>query len=149
MAVPQAPPPEKQCLDSDWDGWPDGTFERKFTFEEVYAFNNLQVHWATKSYGVRGGNSFAEEWRDGKRLRRHCLGIIECDNPDCTIAIRPQTTPKGIERQLREGCQCGAILSHIRCPVRSTLWTYSKGVHFANTGNHNHARPPTRSRQIF
>ena len=140
MAVP--PPPTKtQRLDSDWDGWPDGTFEREFTFEEVEAYNNLQVHWATKSHGVRGGNSFAEEWRDGKRLRRDCLGIIECDNPDCAIAIRPQTTPKGIDRQVREGCKCGAVLSHFRCLVRSTLWTYSKGVHFINAGEHNHARP--------
>ena len=146
VTVPQAPPLAKKALldsnfDSDWDGWPDGIFERDFTFEEVDAYNNLQVHWATKSHGIRGGNSFAEEWIDGKRLRWDCLGIIECDNPDCPIAIRPQTTPKGIDRQLREACKCGAILSHTKCLVRSILWTYSKGVHFTNAGDHNHARP--------
>ena len=128
-------------MDSEWDGWPNGTFERQFTFEEVSTLDNLLVHWATKSHGVRGGNDFAEEWIDGKRLRRDCLGIIECDNPDCTIAIRPQTTPKGIDRQLRETCKCGAVLSHIRCHVRSTISTYLKGVHFANVGEHDHARP--------
>ena len=62
------PPQEKKALSSDWDGWPDGTFEREFTFEEVDACNNLQVHWATKSHGIRGGNDFAEDWTDGKRL---------------------------------------------------------------------------------
>ena len=145
--MPVAVPPlraknsSSKVSDSDWNGWPDGTFEREFTFEEVNAYNNLQVHWATKSHGVRGGNNFAEEWIDGKRLRRDCLGIIQCDNPDCTITIRPQTTPKGIDRQLRETCKCGAILSHIQCHVHSTVWTYSKGVHFKNIGNHNHPRP--------
>ena len=119
----------KNILDiGDWDGWPDGTFESEFTFEEVDAYNNLQVHWATKSHGVRGGNNFAEEWVDGKRLHRDCLGIIKCDNPDCTITVRPQTTPKGIDRQLREACKCGAILFHVQCAVRSTLWTYSTVV---------------------
>ena len=146
--VTARPPPrvkKAQALDSSsesgWDGWPDGTFEREFTFEEVDAYNNLQVHWATKSHGVQGGIDFAEEWMDGKRLQRHCLGIIQCDNPDCTMTIRPQTTPKGIDRQLREACKCGAVLNHIQCLVRSALWTYSKGVHFTNTGDHNHARP--------
>jgi hypothetical protein len=143
VRVPGPPPTTqaKKALDSDWDGWPDGTFETEFTFEEVDTYNNLQVHWATKSHGVRGGNNFAKEWIDGKRLRRDCLGIIKCDNPDCAIAIRPQTTPKGIDRQLREACKCGAVLSHIQCSVRSTIWTYSKGVHFANAGDHNHAKP--------
>jgi hypothetical protein len=137
------PPLAKKGLDSssDWDGWPDGTFQREFTFEEVDTYNNLQVHWATKSHGVRGGNNFADKWIDGKRLRRDCLGIITCDNPDCTIAIRPQTTPKGIDRQLQEACKCGAVLSHIQCHVQSTLWTHFKGVHFTNMGDHNHARP--------
>ena len=69
------------------------------------------------------------------------MGIIECNNPDCIIAIRPQTSWKGIDRQLQEACKCGAVLSHIQCLVRSTLWTYSKGIHFDNTGDHNHARP--------
>ena len=58
------PPSSKKKISgssSDWDGWPNGTFECEFTFEEVEAYNNLQVHWATKSHGVRGGNDFAEE----------------------------------------------------------------------------------------
>jgi hypothetical protein len=58
-----------------WDGWPDGMFEHLFTFEELESYNNLLVHWATKSRGVRGGNDFAEEWVDGKRLRRDCFAI--------------------------------------------------------------------------
>jgi hypothetical protein len=99
VRVPHPRAGAKKALDlsSGWDGWPDGTFERLFCFEEVDLYNNLLVHWATRSHGVRGGNEFAEEWVEGKRLRRDCLGIIECDNPDCTFSIRPQTTPKAID----------------------------------------------------
>ena len=131
----------KEALDIDWDGWLDGTFSRDFTFEEADTYNNLQVHWATKTHGVRGGDNFAEEWVNRKRVHWDCLGVIECDNPDCAITVRPQTHPKGINRQLREACKCGAVLGHIWCTVRSTLWTFSGGVHFANAGEHEHARP--------
>ena len=55
-SVVRVPTREKKALGCDWDGWPNGTFELEFTFEEVEAYNNLQVHWATKSHGVRGGN---------------------------------------------------------------------------------------------
>ena len=81
------PPPVNKALDVDWNGWPDGLFECEFTFEQVEAYNNLQVHWATKSHGIHGGNSFAEEWINGRRLHRDSLGIIECNNPDCKIIV--------------------------------------------------------------
>ena len=48
---------------------------------------------------------------------------------------------KGINRQLHKACKCGTILLHVPCGVHSILWTYLKGVHFANTGNHNHSKP--------
>ena len=32
----------------EWDGWPDGTFERLFTHAEVDATQGLQVHWAMR-----------------------------------------------------------------------------------------------------
>jgi len=70
-----------------WDGWPDGFFERDFTFHDVDDYNNLQVHWATKTHGHRGGSDSADSWEHGKKQHRECLGIIECDNPDCLIAI--------------------------------------------------------------
>jgi len=30
---------------------------------------------------------FECEFMFGKRLHQDCLGIIECDNPDCTITV--------------------------------------------------------------
>jgi hypothetical protein len=124
-----------------WDGWPDGFFERDFTFHDVDNYNNLQVHWATKTHGHRGGFDSSDTWEHGKKQHRECLGIIECDNPDCLITIRPQTTRARIDKQLRERCKCGAVLDHTTCDVKSFTWTYSKGVHFVNGGFHKHARP--------
>ena len=124
-----------------WDGWPDGFIERDFTFHDVDDYNNLQVHWATKTHGHRGGFDSADSWEHGKKQHRECLGIIECDNPDCLIAIRPQTTRARIEKQLLARCKCGAVLEHIKCDVKSITWTYSKGVHFVNAGFHQHPRP--------
>ena len=128
-------------LAEKWNGWPDGFFERDFTFHEVDDYNNLQVHWATKTHSHRGGFDSADSWEHGKKQHRECLGIIECDNPDCLIAIRPQTTRARIEKQLLARCKCGAVLDHITCDVKSITWTYSKGVHFVNAGCHQHPRP--------
>ena len=128
-------------LAEKWDGWPDGFFERDFTFRDIDDYNNLQVHWATKTHGHRGGSDSADSWEHGKKQHRECLGIIKCDNPDCLIAIRPQTTRARIEKQLLARCKCGAILEHNKCDVKSITWTYSKGVHFVNDGFHHHPRP--------
>jgi len=82
-----------------WDGWPDGSFQCDFTFHKVDEDNNLQVHWSTKTHGHHGGSDFSDSWEQGKKSHKECLGIIECDNPDCLIAIRPQTTWRGVNRQ--------------------------------------------------
>jgi hypothetical protein len=91
---PQAPVPvpppvslTKDTSESKWDGWPDGIFQREFTFNEASDLNNLQVHWAMRTNGHRGGDDFAESWMGGKRRHKQCLGVIECDNPDCFITV--------------------------------------------------------------
>lgn len=140
-AVPPSPPLSAPGSETKWDGWPNGIFEREFTFEEVSDLNNLQVHWATRTNGRRGGDDFATSWTSGKRRHKQCLGIIECDNPDCIIAVRPQTSQQGVAKQVLERCKCGAVLFHQKCNVKLTLWTYSKGVYVVNDGFHQHRRP--------
>jgi hypothetical protein len=140
VAVPASVPPAP-AFDSKWDGWPNGKFEHEFTFEEVSDLNNLQVHWATRTNGQRGGDDFATSWTREKRRYKQCLGIIECDNPDCIIAVRPQTSQQGVAKQVHERCKCGAILFHKKCDVKLTLWTYSKGVYVVNDGFRLHPRP--------
>jgi hypothetical protein len=125
-----------------WDGWPDGDFERDFTFDELHDTNNLRVHWASKTNGGdRKGNEFSPSWEGGKRNTRKCLGIIQCDEESCRIIIRPRTSPKAITSQLSQRCECGAILHHIECTIISTLWSWKGGVHFKNGGFHSHPRP--------
>ena len=121
-----------------WDGWPDGFFEHDFTFHEVDNYNNLQVHWATKTHGHHGGFDSADSWEQGKKQHRECLSIIKCDNPDCLITIQPQMTQVHIKKQLLVRCKCGAVLDHMKCDVKSFTWTYLKRVHFVNAGFHQH-----------
>src|SRR3984957_11525660 len=35
----------------EWDGWPDGDWEKDFTWKQVEATKHLQVHWATRNNG--------------------------------------------------------------------------------------------------
>lgn len=149
LALPVQPPQplnskKKVAIDAsiEWDGWPDGHFEKDFTFEEYNKTGRLKVHWAHKiGGGDRKGDSHAEEWGNGKRSWRQCLGVIKCDNPQCEIITRPNTTPHRMSIQLQKACLCGAELSHYGCAVRSTLWTWLGGVHYENGGMHMHARP--------
>ncbi|KAF8956267.1 hypothetical protein BDZ97DRAFT_1763938 [Flammula alnicola] len=126
----------------EWDGWPDGQFERDFTFPEAKATANLKCHWAVRvNGGDRKGDEHAESWQNGKRVTRRCLGILECDNQDCEVSVRPQTSPQGIDAQLRKRCQCGAQLYHRKCDIRALLWTWQGGIHYVNEGHHAHRRP--------
>jgi hypothetical protein len=126
----------------DWDGWPDGDFEQDFTFQECTDTSNLRVHWAVKANGgYRKGNKHAKRWEDGKKSSRTCLGIIECDNPTCSVITRPHVTPNSIYAQLQRACICGAKLFNQECDVISYLYTWSGGIHFSNVGYHTHRRP--------
>jgi hypothetical protein len=126
----------------DWDGWPNGIFEQDFTFEEFEDTNNLSAHWAMiTNGGDRKGNEDALTWPRGKKSTRKCLGVIECDNPLCSIITRPQTKSQQIDSQLRRPCKCGAVLFRQRCDVVSHFWKWSGGVHYLNQGFHAHRRP--------
>lgn len=138
----QKAPDKKVDAVVEWDGWPDGTFERTFTYAEVEVMKDLQVHWAMRRHGGdRKGDNFAKAVEGGKKSKRSCLGIIKCDNPDCQIVIRPQTRPEGIEKQLQRQCTCAAPLYHIECAVFSILVRWSGGIKFSNYGQHAHQRP--------
>ena len=78
----------------DWDGWPDGTIEQDFTYQEFEKTGNLNAHWAMAvSGGDRKGDEDALVWQRGKRSTRKCLGVIECDNPTCAIITEVFTPP--------------------------------------------------------
>lgn len=87
------------------------------------------------------GSSVAEHWQRGKRTGRECCGSIECDDPACSVIIRPQTRALKRQDQLAQSCVCGGKLHEISCGVVSWLHTYRDGVHYINGGYHQHPRP--------
>jgi hypothetical protein len=125
----------------EWDGWPDGDWEKDFTWKQVEATKHLQVHWATRNNGGdRKGDDFATSWRDGRKSTRKCLGVIRCDNHKCERIVRPQTSARAIAKQVSCPCECGAQLSHLPCSVTSVLKTWAGGIHYINGGFHRHPR---------
>lgn len=127
-----------------WDYWPNGVWEYDFTIEEYQETKRLMVHWATAgSCGDTTGSAYADKWPNGFRTRRVCLGVIQCDNPQCRIRIRPQTVERRIkEVQLQGSCRCGGELIHIECGIRDERWQWRDGVHYKHLGKHTHD-PPT------
>jgi hypothetical protein len=108
----------------------------------VEATKNLRAHWSYKANGGYGGDEHASTWLKGKKTSRKCMGVMLCDNhPVCGIITRPQTTARGMDSQLRKGCECGAVLIHQQCEVRSFLWQWSGGIYYNNGRNHEHKRP--------
>ncbi|KAF8173335.1 hypothetical protein K438DRAFT_1551160, partial [Mycena galopus ATCC 62051] len=127
-----------------WDGWPDGDFSVLLSMDFVQSHDNLQVHWATRVLGGRGGSTQAETWQRGNLSRRQCLGVIECQGDECMVFTRPQTRKSGIENQLAKLCTCGAKLVHRSCDVRSTLHSFSEGVYYQNAGRCGPAESVTK-----
>jgi hypothetical protein len=141
VPLPARPKVDNPTVETNvaWDGWPDGSFEADYAWDAVESTGNLRVHWSCRNTGGdRKGSQLATSWEQGKHSTRQCMGIIQCDNDDCHVLVRPQTTPQGIAKQVLHACACGAVLSHYSCPVRSILWTWKEGIHYKNGGFHNH-----------
>lgn len=138
---------DREKAQINWNYWPDGNLNCNFSSDEFKATKNLMTHFATEVGGgdVRGKKD-ADQWKDGKRATRKCLGIIHCVNfPQCRFLLRPHTKSRARSKQLEGSCSavgCGLKLKHLTCDVKSTLWTWSGGVYFSNKGYHNHQRPP-------
>ncbi|KAJ7710399.1 hypothetical protein B0H17DRAFT_891139, partial [Mycena rosella] len=112
----------------EWDRWPDGHFERDFSWQEFHVSGELAVNWACEPLGgSKRGSDTAAEWPNGKRTGRRCRGIIRCTNTVCSIIVRPQTRMKGIQKQLIEFCRCGGKLVHVDCGIVSYLYSFAEG----------------------
>lgn len=133
---------KEECASAPWDWWPDGTFKRDFTYEQFEEASELKVHWATRSWGGnKTGRTDAPTWKGGRLLRRKCQGILKCNNQNCHILVRPQSTDTRIKEQLAEDCACGGELRHIECPAHDSKWLWEKGVRYKHFGKHSHPAP--------
>ncbi|KAJ2987766.1 hypothetical protein NUW54_g9329 [Trametes sanguinea] len=130
-------------LASLWDGCPDGDFEDTYSLEDYQRTKQLQVHWACITSGLGKGSAQAEKWTDGRLSERRCQGIIQCDNFECQVIIRPKVSHARITNQTSMPCACGGKLSLLKptCPSRQKLYKFKHGVHFRHYGIHNHPRP--------
>jgi hypothetical protein len=125
-----------------WDGWPDGEFHQDFAPHEYAEADDLKIHWAHRTNGgERTGDEDAPSWIHGKRSVRNCLGVIVCDNENCSIIIRPKTVSSAADIQLEQRCICTAKLHRQFCDVRAMTYRWQGGYHFYNTGIHVHHRP--------
>ncbi|KAF5313015.1 hypothetical protein D9619_002316 [Psilocybe cf. subviscida] len=126
----------------EWDGWPNGDFELELTYTQFKDTGDLACHWATKGSGSRTGSENATEPRGGRLLTKKCLGVIECDNPQCHRVERAHVRPKDREAQLERECACGSIERiYIQCKCKSWLYKWAEGVYYIHQGIHDHKRP--------
>ena len=140
-------------LASGWNGYPQGKFVVSLSWREFRSLNDLKVDWAYNSCGVKQGKRGSLDAADpslGKRSTRSCLGVLQCDNRDCQLLIRPKS--KGTQRREQEGelCECneqdgetGNLLTDYRlvlfpCPNVTTIVKWKDGVVYQNGVSHNH-----------
>ncbi|KAK0207398.1 hypothetical protein IW262DRAFT_1302743 [Armillaria fumosa] len=69
------------------------------------------VHWSTKNNGGDIHRSKDSPAVNGSKIsNKQCLGILQCDNPDCSTGYHPQVTPHRHKQQLKGWCICGLEL---------------------------------------
>lgn len=112
------------------------------TYTQFQETGDLACHWATKGSGSRTGSENATEPQGGRLLTKKCLGVIECDNPQCNRVERAHVRPKDRESQLERECACGSIERvHVGCDCKSLLYKWAEGVYYIHQGTHDHRRP--------
>jgi hypothetical protein len=142
---------EKTLEAHNWDGWPDGTWNKEYTPEEVKLTKDFIVNWACRTQGGNNRPKATSDIEQGTKKRtRVCLGIIKCGNKrrgqedGCQIVTRPHTRgTKEIEKQLAERCECGSKRKYYPCTGKARIIIiYSAGrAKFSHIGTHNHERP--------
>ncbi|KAI0737390.1 hypothetical protein C8Q80DRAFT_1125393 [Daedaleopsis nitida] len=97
----------------EWDGWPDGSFERTYTVAELQQNGQLSTHWACAGSGAKTGSEQAEDWHFGRKLERRCRGILSCTNTDCKVIVRPKVKLGDIAQQLARKCESATDISPV------------------------------------
>ncbi len=128
-------------LPENWDGWPDGSFERTYTNAELKQTDNLAVNWVCEVAGPKSGSDEADDWRKGRKSERRCRGVLACPEQGCTMVVRPQTRMQQILKQLDKPCLCGGSLVRLECRTVQKLYRFKHGIHYIHEGVHDHPRP--------
>jgi hypothetical protein len=125
-----------------WDGWPDGRFKSSFSPQNVADTNQLEMNWVCEALKGRRGSAAALTWQKGKEIRRKCIGILECTSQHCSANMTIAPAMRGVNRhrQLRELCPCGEKLRLRECGVEASVFLFSGGAFFINSGHHTHSK---------
>lgn len=91
-----------------WDGWPNGSFSRHFTPQEVLDTNRLETNWVTETFSSLG-SPHATTWEKGKIMRRRCLGTLTCSNASCHVTVAPALRGLDPYQQLQAACPFGRL----------------------------------------
>ncbi|KAJ7282093.1 hypothetical protein C8J57DRAFT_1299443 [Mycena rebaudengoi] len=130
--------PESDNEPQLWDGWPNGTWTRFYTSQQVQTTSGLEIQWASEAFGPRKGSPSSKTWQRGKTMSRRCLGCIQCFNDFCGISSPPAARGIHISQQLEARCPCGAVLKHQTCGIQWSFHFYASGARLEHSGDHLH-----------
>ncbi|KAF7299332.1 hypothetical protein MIND_00882400 [Mycena indigotica] len=128
---------------SEWNGWPDGPTEYSLSRPELTTPGAFDVFWVLESLpSVRRGSIHSPTLLSGKKFRSKCRGTLICGASRCAYGLRiaPDSTMKGITRQLKQVCLCGHALYHAACGVELSVVVFRGGASLTNHGNHTHGK---------
>ncbi|KAF9060861.1 hypothetical protein BDP27DRAFT_1429567 [Rhodocollybia butyracea] len=142
-----------------WPAWPNHPFTVDVPHQYYEHNKKLQVLWATQtsSYNGTKGSFNSSTMQGGRVSHRTCLGVLSCDNNDCSIVMRPVTGGQSkIFSQLQRlgECSCGGQRKHIPCGSRSWLIQWgqegdnitTRKYRYVNGPAHTHSRFPNPAR---
>ncbi|KAL0058054.1 hypothetical protein AAF712_015281 [Marasmius tenuissimus] len=133
---------------------PQGHYHAYVSWDIAKQLDNIKVDWSTQTDTAKHTSlavgMLSETINDGYRIIRHCLGFLECSNPDCAQMVRAQSSDAWIARQAGTLCKCSQLthpkkqfkLVHILCSNKATIIKYAGGVWYCNGEPHDHPQIP-------
>ncbi|KAK1219586.1 hypothetical protein PQX77_017682 [Marasmius sp. AFHP31] len=138
----------------DWDRSPQGHYHAHVPWTVAAKLDDFNVDWSTRTHTTKHSKlttgKVSETIGSGYRVVRHCLGFLECANPDCARITRAHSTLPLIAKQAGTLCKCSHpsdpekqfLLTHVPCANKSTIIKYAGGIWYCNGEAHDHDRIP-------
>ncbi|KAL0569338.1 hypothetical protein V5O48_012626 [Marasmius crinis-equi] len=147
--VGHAPLVDTADLIDNWNGWPQGHYHAHVPSSLLHQVDEFRVHWATAMESGschQGTSATAESIHNGYKKIRRCLGLLECDNPNCARITRSHSTPQRVANQIGTLCACSDLndpdkifpLQHVECDNVATIIQYAGGIWYCNGIPHQH-----------